>query len=142
MTYFNKNLKLLVQRPGPRTQFASSREGGAAGQWTTGAVGQHGASRAGRSDRWGTCSNRQLEGGAGCSKSLKSEASLFDYATKRASGCVTEGSCAYDAICYLINNASRQEWTVCRMQIWYRKEAVLLSLCITSNLKELHFKHC
>lgn len=74
--------------------------------------------------------------------SLKSEASLSDYGTKRASGCVTEGSCVYDAICYLINDASHQEWAICRTQIWYRKEVVPLSHCITSHLKEQHFKHC
>ena len=32
-------------------------KGGAASQWTEGAVGQQGERRAGRSDRWGTCLN-------------------------------------------------------------------------------------
>ena len=91
MTYFIKYPKLLVQRPGPRTQSASSREGLLVSRPRD--CGPACGERAGRSDRWGTRSNLQLEGGVGCSEEFKiREASLFDYATKRASGCTTEGS--------------------------------------------------
>lgn len=99
--------------------------------------------RAGRSDRWGTHSNLQLEGGVGALRSLKSERLVSLIMPQRGLQVVPQREvCAYDAICYLINDASHQEWTVCWMQIWYRKEVVPLSHGINSNLKEQHFKHC
>ena len=73
-------------------------------------------------------------------RSLKSERLVSLIMPQRGLQVVPQREvCAYDAICYLINDASHQEWTVCWMQIWYRKEVVPLSHGITSNLKEQHF---